>query len=432
MQASEDSSRILRAAAWIWLGFLLSMALMDFVLYLPQVQRLLGGRPFFIPQNQPLLPNPSLPPRSPLLPVYLYYAANGLAALLFLAFAHWEGVRARLSRLYYPLMVLLISAAPLVVNTLIVPRFPGGALASAEGMALRQIPVLFLALTLVAWQYRLPNIILFSAAVAALELTLLLLNPFKLSNLLIFFFIILIRTVSFVAVGFFINFLVTRLREANLRLAHYASTQEQLAVSRERNRLARELHDTLAHSLTALAVSLETAAAYFDLDPQQARALLETSLKSARAGAEETRRALRALRSSDVEDLGLRLAIRKLAESAAARCSLDLELALQDPLPPLPPDVEQTLYRVAQEAIENVVRHARAKKLTLRLFYNNGRTHLIVEDDGMGFDPRAQTNTGRFGLMGMRERAELAGGSLQIESHKDKGTKVSLEIRGGL
>lgn len=426
MQASEDSSRILRAAAWIWLGFLASMALVDFVLYLPQVQRLLGGRPFPPLPTLPLLPNPS-PPRFPLLPVYLYYAANGLAALLFLALAHGEAVKAKLARFYYPLMLLLISAAPLVINTLIVPRFPGGALANAEGMALRQIPVLFLALTLAAWQYRLPDVILFALGVAALELTLLLLRPFQLPNLLIFAFILLIRTVSFIAVGFFINFLVTRLRQANLRLTHYAATQEQLAVSRERNRLARELHDTLAHSLTALAVSLETAAAYFDLDPQKARALLETSLESARAGAEETRRALRALRSSDVEDLGLRLALRKLAESAAARASLDLELALQDPLPPLPPSVEQTLYRVAQEAIENVVRHARAKRLTVRLFHE-GCMKLIVEDDGVGFDPRAPSESGHFGLMGLRERAELLGGALRIESHTGKGTKVSLEI----
>ncbi len=426
MQAPEDSSRILRAAAWIWLGFLASMALVDFVLYLPEVQRLLGGRPFPPLPTLPLLPNSS-PPRPPLLPVYLYYAANGLAALLFLALAHWEGVKAKLPRLYYPLMLLLIAAAPLVINTVLVPRFPGGALANAEGMALRQIPVLFVALALTAWEYRLLDVILFAFGIAALELTLLLLHPFKLSNLLIFAFIILVRTVSFIAVGFFISLLVTRLRAANLRLAHYAAAQEQLAINRERNRLARELHDTLAHSLTALAVSLETAAAYFDLDLQKARALLETSLESARAGAEETRRALRALRSSDLEDLGLRLALRKLAESAAARLSLDLELALQDPLPPLPPDVEQTLYRAAQEAIENVVRHARAKKLTVRLFQEE-RMKLIVEDDGAGFEPRAASEGGHFGLMGMRERAELLGGVLRVESRRGKGTRVSLEI----
>lgn len=425
MQTSADSTRILRIAAWIWLGFLLGMALLDFILYLPQVQRVLTGRPFQIPQNQPLLPLPA--PRFPLLPVYLFYAANGTAALLFLAFAHWGWVKEALSRSYFPFMVLLISGAPLIINTLLVPRFPGGPLANAEGMALRQVPVLLVALSLVAWEYRLAHVLRFALGVAVFEWGLILFHPFNLSNLVFLFFITLIRTISFIAVGIFINVLVTRLREANAALAQYAATREQLAESRERNRLARELHDTLAHSLTALTVSLETAKAYLDLDPEKARSLLETSLQSARAGADETRRALRALRSSDLEDLGLRLALQKLAESAAARARLDLELDLQNPLPSLRPDVEQTLYRIAQEALENIVRHAQAKKLTLRLACN-GRTHLIVEDDGIGFDPRQAASGGHFGLAGMKERAELVGGTLKIESYPGKGTKIVLEL----
>ncbi|GAB4463440.1 MAG: hypothetical protein Kow0070_23950 [Anaerolineales bacterium] len=426
MQPSDDSTRILRLAAWIWLGFLLVMALLDFILYLPQIQRLLAARPFLIPQHQPLLPLAPAQPRAPLTPVYLFYAANGLAALLFLALAYWEEAKAVLARSYYPLMILLISAAPILINTLLVPRFPGGALANAEGMALRQTPVLFVALALVAWQYRLRHVLFFAFAIAAFEWGLLLFQPFRPTSLVVFFFITLIRTISFIAVGVFINTLVSRLREANAALAQYAVTRAQLAESRERNRIARELHDTLAHSLTALTVSLETAKAYFDLDREKSRSLLETSLDSARAGAEETRRALRALRSSDLEDLGLRLALQKLAQSAAARAALDLELDLPDPLPNLPPDVEQTIYRVAQEAIENVVRHARAGKLTVRLFHN-GRTHLVVEDNGAGFDVSA-ARSGHFGLAGMKERAELAGGKLTIESRQGKGTKLTLVI----
>lgn len=423
MPRSLDSARILHIAAWIWLGFLLGMALLDFALYTPQIQRLFTARPLLPNQAFP----PSLPNRSPLLPIYLFYTVNGFAALFFLALAYWEEAKAVLARHYYPLMILLISAAPILSNTLIVPRFPQGPLSDAAGMTLRQIPVLFVALALVGWEYRLRHVILFALGVAALEWGLLLLRPAPLPNPLILAFITLIRTLSFIAVGVFINLLVTRLREANAALAQYAATREQLAESRERNRLARELHDTLAHSLTALTVSLETAKAYLDLDPEKARSLLETSLHSARTGAEETRRALRALRSSDLEDLGLRLAIQKLAESAAARAGLDLELDLRDPLPPLRPDTEQTLYRIAQEAIENVVRHARAKGLTVRLFHD-GRTHLSVEDDGIGFDSKRAIGGGHFGLAGMRERAELAGGSLKVESQKGKGTKVLLAL----
>ena len=104
------------------------------------------------------------------------------------------------------------------------------------------------------------------------------------------------------------------LREANANLTHYASTLEQLTVSRERNRLARELHDTLAHSLTAISVSLETAKAYFDIDQAKSRELLDKSLDATRLGVDETRRALKALRSSSLEDMGLGLAIQRAAE----------------------------------------------------------------------------------------------------------------------
>ncbi len=436
MHPSDDSTRILRIAAWIWPGFLLGMALMDFMLYMPQIQRLLGGAAYFDPgpQNQPLLPNQTLPPRPLLLPVYLFYLANGLVALLFLLLAHWDEFKDRLAGNYYLLMVLIISAAPILINVLVVPRFPQGPLSNAEGMALRQLPVLFVALALVAWEYELAHVIFFSLATTTLELGLIVFNTFEYRNLFVFLFVAIIRTISFIAVGVFIIALVTRLqnqqeslREANANLTHYASTLEQLAVSRERNRLARELHDTLAHSLTALSVSLETAKAYFDIDSEKTRELIDTSLHATRKGVEDTRRALRALRSSDLEDLGLRLAIKKMAESTAARLLLDLELALQDPMPSLSPDVEQTIFRIAQEAIENIAKHSHAKKFSIHLS-NDGQTTLVIKDDGAGFNLKSKGPTGHFGLVGMRERADLAGGRLKIESEKDKGTRVVLTI----
>ncbi len=405
------------------------MALMDLALYAPAVQRLFGA------PIQPLPPGlPNRPLRPPLTPVYVYYAANGFTALLFLLLAHWETARQKLGRAHYPLLLFILFAVPIAISTTVVPRFPSGPLANAEGMALRQLPVLFVALALVAWEYRFAHVAAFSIAATLFELTLLSLNPFQNRVLLVYSFIALIRLISFLAVGYFISVLVARLRQqreslrkANADLTHYASTLEHLTVSRERNRLARDLHDTLAHSLTAISVSLETAQAYFDLDREKTRSLLDSSLQATRTGLEETRRALRALRSSDLEDLGLRLALQKLAQSAAARFALDLELALQDPLPSLSPDVEQTIYRVAQEAIENAVRHARAKTLSVHLVHN-GQTTLIVADDGIGFDVKSSASSGHFGLVGMRERAALAGGRLSVESQPGKGTRVVLTI----
>lgn len=435
MRANEDSARVLRTAAWIWLGFLLGMALMDFALYTPQIQQLLGETTRVQPQPlQPGIPNPIQPIRINLTPVFLFYSFNGITALLFLMVAYWNWIQEQLGKIFYPAMLAVISAAPILISALIVPRFPPGPLANAEGMALRQLPILFVALALAAWKYQFVHVIFFSLAITTLELGLITLNPFESRNISVFLFIAIIRTISFVAVGYFISALVSRLREqreslqkANANLTHYASTLEQLTVSRERNRLARELHDTLAHSLTAISVSLETAKAYFDIDSKETRALIDKSLDATRKGIDDTRRALKALRSSDLVDLGLRLAVKKTAESAASRFNLDLELSLQDPMPSLSPDVEQTILRVTQEAIENLTKHSRAKKFGIQLSHN-GRTTLIVEDDGVGFDMKSREASGHFGLVGMRERAELAGGALKVESNKGKGTRVVLTI----
>ena len=437
MRATDDSARVLRTAALIWLGFLLAMALMDFALYTPKIQQLLGEAARVqpsVPQFPPAQNAPLPPLRINLTPVFLYYSTTGLTVLVFLGLASWDWAQTRLREAYYPLMLAVISAAPILISALIVPRFPPGPLANAEGMALRQLPVLFVALALVAWKYRFAHVVFFSLAATALELGLIAINPFESRNISVFLFIAIIRTISFIAFGYFISALVSRLREqreslreANANLTHYASTLEQLAVSRERNRLARELHDTVAHSLTALSVSLETAKAYFDVDLNETRSLVDTSLEITRKGVTEIRGALKALRSSDLADLGLRLAVKKAAESAASRFNLDLELSLQDPMPSLSPDVEQTIYRVTQEAIENLTKHSRAKKFGIQLFHN-GRTTLIVEDDGVGFDMKSREASGHFGLVGMRERAELAGGILKVESNKGKGTRVMLTI----
>ena len=142
---------------------------------------------------------------------------------------------------------------------------------------------------------------------------------------------------------------------------------------------------------------------------------------------DETRRALKSLRSNALEDMGLALAIQRLAESAAARFHLDLELDLPDPAPSLSPDVEQTIYRVAQEAIENITHHSKARKFSIQLV-NEGRTQLTIQDDGLGFNSKSNPSTGHFGLVGMHERAELTGGNLTIESAHGKGTKVVLTI----
>jgi hypothetical protein len=173
-------------------------------------------------------------------------------------------------------------------------------------MALRLLPVLLIALVLTAWQYRWQQVVLVSLGIAALDLGLrVLLQPLGTRAFHAGFLVTIIQTTCFLVIGYFISRLMPRLRTqqaalqgANTQLMHYASTLEDLTISRERNRMARKLHDTLAHTLSALSVQLETVKAYWEVDAEAAQALLDQSLQVTRAGLQETRRALKSFRGA--------------------------------------------------------------------------------------------------------------------------------------
>lgn len=217
------------------------------------------------------------------------------------------------------------------------------------------------------------------------------------------------------------------LEEAHAKLARHASTLEELTISRERNRMARELHDTLAHTLSGLAVQLETARVYARSDVDLSNRLLEESIAATRSGLHETRRALQSLRASPLHDLGLALALEELAKSAQARTGVQLALDLPNEPLALNSPVEQCIYRIAQEAIANVVKHAAARTLAVRLS-NSDALRLEICDDGMGFDAGEVTQLGHYGIMGMRERAAVVNGSLAVRSQIGRGTNVILII----
>ena len=221
-----------------------------------------------------------------------------------------------------------------------------------------------------------------------------------------------------------------QLELANARLSQYATTLEQLTLSRERNRLARELHDVLAHTLSGVAVELEAVRALWDTEPDRARAMLGNSLASTREGLTETRRALQALRASPLEDIGLGLAVRAQAESTAARLGLDLEIEIDEDLGELRSDVEQCFYRVAQESLTNAAQHAGARKIRLALTHGDGRLRLEIADDGQGFDSDQVDQDSQFGLQGMRERAEMIGARFTLDSAPGMGTRIALTYGG--
>ncbi len=225
-----------------------------------------------------------------------------------------------------------------------------------------------------------------------------------------------------------------RQAEANVRLQRYAIALEELATSRERNRLARELHDTLAHSLSAVTVQLEAVRSLWHLDPEAARRLLDKADDSARRGLTEARRALQDLRASPLQDLGLSLALRELAEGAAERVGAALELDVAEQLTGnLSPAVEQGVYRIAQETLENIVQHAQARSIIFRLEQRASSLTLTVEDDGRGINAeiiRESEADGQdhLGIRGMKERASLIGGGLEITSRAGQGTRIHLTV----
>jgi signal transduction histidine kinase len=198
--------------------------------------------------------------------------------------------------------------------------------------------------------------------------------------------------------------------------------------------LARELHDTLAHSLSALTVQLEAVRSLWSVNPSAARRQLDQADETARHGLTEARRALRALRASPLQDLGLSLALRELAQQTAERAGLALELEVPDQVTArLGPEVEQGIYRIAQETLENIIRHAEARQIIFRLEQAAGRLVLTVEDDGRGFEPGESEQTeaegqNQLGIRGMQERASLIGGQLDIARRSTQGTRVRLSV----
>lgn len=367
----------------------------------------------------------------------LYYIINAAIALVCIGLSYWTWIQRRLKHFFIPLIITITTVLPIIINWLMIGPFPLGPRFAPDNPTLRVIPFLFMGLLLAAWQYRWQYLLLIILGTTGLSLGLIWSTSQQggspgfqgtISTTLI-------QMVIFFAVGFSVSYLMSRLRRqqesleaANIRLTHYASTLDQLSASRERNRLARELHDTLAHTLSGLSVQMETIKAYWEVEPQTARSLFDKSLSAAHTGLEETRRALKALRASPLDDLGLALAITTIARDVASRANLKLDLSVTDKLPVLSPDVEQCIYRVAQEAIVNVDNHARAKTMTVKLEVLDSKLTLTVSDDGFGFDTTKNDGEGHFGVKGMKERAELVGGELSLSSKPGYGTTVQLAI----
>jgi two-component system sensor histidine kinase UhpB len=189
----------------------------------------------------------------------------------------------------------------------------------------------------------------------------------------------------------------------------------------ERLRVARELHDEVGQTLTAVALRAERAAADGD---DQTQALLEIS-EAVQTSLDDLRRIARRLRPEALDDLGLVNALIALCNRVSRQGDIAIRRNLASDLPAIPPEIELVVYRVAQEALTNVLRHASATRVTVSLTAPEGRVALIVTDNGLGLPNNAEQ---RAGIAGMRERALLVGGEFSIAPGPDGGVEVGLRL----
>lgn len=199
----------------------------------------------------------------------------------------------------------------------------------------------------------------------------------------------------------------------------------ELGAVEERNRLAREIHDTLAQGLSAIALQLETADALLETaaDRERVRQAVQQALQLTRTNLIEARRSVLDLRAAPLEGRTLAEALNQLAEEITAKHRLPIQFHAVGANRPLPVAIEGGLYRVAQEALTNIYTHARATVAKVELLITPANVQLTIQDNGCGFDPDGVTPN-RYGLTGMNERVRLLGGQLQIESAPGAGTKV--------
>ncbi len=222
--------------------------------------------------------------------------------------------------------------------------------------------------------------------------------------------------------------LLEELEDANAELADYAEQVEELTLAAERQRMARELHDTLAQGVAGLVLQLEAVDAHLENgDAQRAQAIVQQAMVRARGTLADARDAIDDLRKGQEDERDMANIIRaktdRFAISTGIPCHVDLDVP-----PALPESIYEPTVRTLTEALANIAKHADATEVWVSLTVRNQTLVVEVKDNGVGFDPSAPVATGHYGLQGMQERADLADGSVDIISQPSNGTTVRLRL----
>jgi signal transduction histidine kinase len=213
-------------------------------------------------------------------------------------------------------------------------------------------------------------------------------------------------------------------------LEELKTTQRQLqdlAVTEERNRMAREMHDSLGHRLTVTIVQLEGAQRLIPTDPERAARMVGTMRDEMKDALAELRRTVSALRTPIADNLPLEIALSNLSQTFQKNTGIPTHFSASPGFPGLPETHRLALYRAAQEALTNIQRHARASNAWLELNADDQEIRLVMEDDGQGMDEQGE-NRASSGLLGLRERAALLGGEIQLTERPGGGVRLIFTV----
>lgn len=209
------------------------------------------------------------------------------------------------------------------------------------------------------------------------------------------------------------------------QLRHYALRIEDQATLQERNRIAREIHDGLGHTLAAQTIQLNNALLFWKSEDEKALGFLKQAKQLGSEALLEIRKSVSVLRSNPLQGLSLESAIDKLLQDFQRMTAIEVSNSIRLPVL-LSQEINTTLYRIVQESLTNIHKHADATMVTVGLQQHAGQIYLSVADNGKGFDP-AQNTTG-FGLQGMRERVAAVGGQFAIYSKSENGCRISVSL----
>ncbi|MEG4917809.1 sensor histidine kinase [Microcoleus sp. B7-D4] len=219
--------------------------------------------------------------------------------------------------------------------------------------------------------------------------------------------------------------IMSELAIAHEQLRQYARQAEDLAEVRERNRIAMEIHDSLGHAVTALNVQLQAAIKLWQRNPERAQIFLEQAQKLGTTAMKEMRKSVSALREDREENETLESAITSLVKNSfeGTGISISTNISLNTSLPP---HLVKAIYRIVQESLTNICKHAKAKEVEIKLSTTKDYLYLTVQDNGKGFS--LNQNTAGFGIHSMQERVSAIGGKIQIETSPAAGCRIFVEI----